>query len=491
MSKLISKQHTNDGGYHIKRLVNEANEKLKQIGRQGKRATIVAKKSSLSLQFTFKDGKGRPQKNVGLGGIPVSADGIREAENIARLVTAQLVAGRFDWDWFNELIGKDASEQSKQLTCKEMVEQYKKHHFREKKNSKTPKCSWLNRYGNIEKVIGELEKPITLPLIRQIISLSDNNSESRKNSLNGLATLLKHFNNTDYKEVIKEYKTNNKIKRKTRNVPNDKKIAETYFGGFTPHLKCPKKNYNNFPQWQFLYGLLATYGLRIHEAWNIANWDKPVTLKNEDWVTIDIDDDSSIEVQRNGNDLIVPAILDPNNKGYILCIKDDTKTGHRVAFTLYPEGHNWIKEFNLLKELNLPDITDPLGKVGKDETAYKCSHATCKWFNRRKYGFTPHDLRHAWNHRGHQLGYNHKALADSLGHSITMNTTGYLHHMSDNVKFQGIKNAIKKDNEKRSRVEQLEEENKALKAQLEAVNKENERLKIELEMYKVIRESKN
>lgn len=56
MSKLVSKQHTNDGGYHIKRLVNEANERLKQIGKQGKRATIVAKKSSLSLQFTFKDG---------------------------------------------------------------------------------------------------------------------------------------------------------------------------------------------------------------------------------------------------------------------------------------------------------------------------------------------------------------------------------------------------------------------------------------------------
>jgi|GEM_PF-3585464 len=123
MTELVSKQHTNDGGYHIKRLVDEANGRLKQIGRQGKRATIVAKKSSLSLQFTFKDGNGRAQKNPGLGGIPVNPDGILEAEKIAQMVTNQLVVNQFTWGWFNSLIGKDTSEQNKQLTCREMVEE--------------------------------------------------------------------------------------------------------------------------------------------------------------------------------------------------------------------------------------------------------------------------------------------------------------------------------------------------------------------------------
>ena len=96
MTKTTSEQLPNDGAYHIKRLVNEANARLKQIGKHGKRASIVAKKSSLSLQFTFKDGNGNPQKNVGLGGVSVSANGILEAERLAQMVTNQLTANQFN-----------------------------------------------------------------------------------------------------------------------------------------------------------------------------------------------------------------------------------------------------------------------------------------------------------------------------------------------------------------------------------------------------------
>jgi hypothetical protein len=31
--------------------------------------------------------------------------------------------------------------------------------------------------------------------------------------------------------------------------------------------------------------------LRVHEAWNIANWDKPVILHSGDWLEIETDDD--------------------------------------------------------------------------------------------------------------------------------------------------------------------------------------------------------
>ena len=490
MTKLVSKQHTNDGGYHVERLVKEANARLKQIGRQGKRATIVARKSSLTLQFTFKDGEGRPQKNVGLGAIPMSAKGILEAEKIAQLVTGQLVAGRFTWDWFNSLIGKPTSEQTKQLTCKEMVEQYKKHFFKQRGNNKSVKEDWFKRGKPIEENIGNEGKPLSLSLIKKIIETKANNSTARGTIINGLVELLKYFNNTDYKEIIKEYKANNNPKCKKRNVPSDDKITEVQRNGFTPNPRTNKRYLHRCPQWQFLYGLLATYGLRIHEAWNIANWDKPVTLQNGDWVAVDVDDDNKIEMQRDNGDLIIPAILDPSNKEYFLCIKDSTKTGYRIAAPLSPEGHNWIEEFNLLQPLNLPDIKNPLKKVGANETGTNSTTGTCRWFKRKEYGFRPHDLRHAYNHRGHQLGYNPKALADSLGHSIKMNNNNYLRHMSDEVKLEGMKNAIAKEQNKRSRVEKLENELKALKAQLEAKDNEIELLKTKLKMYEAIEESK-
>ena len=489
MNKLISEQLPNDGGYPIKRLVNEANDRLKQMGRQGKRATIVAKKTSLTLQFTFKDGEGRPQKNVGLGAISLSANGILEAEKIAQMVTNQLVANQFTWDWFHSLIGKDTSEQNKQLTCREMLEQYKEHYFKQRKGNKNPTGSWYKECQALENTLGHLDKSISLALVRSVVESKDNDSIARKQTLNGMASFLKYFKNSDYKNVIKEYKASNNPKAKKRNVPSNKRIVEVFQNGFIPATTGSNKYNYRYSQWQFLYGLLATYGLRIHEAWNIANWDKPVTLKNGDWITVDVDDGDSIELERQANDLIIPAILDLNNKRRILCVKHDTKTGYRMAMPISPEGHNWIEEFNLLQPLNLPDIENPLERAGKNQSAFRCSKGATYWFRTHKYGFTPHDLRHAYNHRGHNSGYNPKALADSLGHSITMNNTDYLRHMSDSVKLEGMRDAIQKEQNKRSENELLRAENQALKSQLEAAKNKIELLETKLQLNNTYKQS--
>ena len=489
MTKLVSEQLPNHGRFRIKRLVGEVNDRLNQIGKRGKRAKLVAKTTSLSLQFTFHDGNGNSQKNVGLGAIPLSPNGILEAEKIAQLVTAQLSANDFTWDWYNKLIGKPTSEQTKQLTCREMVDQFKPHYFRQRKNDKSPQQSWYLRARGIEKILGNSNKPLSTTLIREIIELTENNSRNREYAIQGLIEFLKYFDITDYKKVIKEYQKHNKIKAKKRNVPSDKRIIEVHQNGFIPNLCSNKKNLYRYSQWQFLYGLLATYGLRVHEAWHIANWDEPVTLKNGDWVAVDIDDEAEESKQYSGEDLIVPPILDPNNKEYILCIKHATKTGYRMAMPLSPEGHNWIEEFNLLQPLNLPDIKNSLERTGKGEGSYRCTNAVCGWFYRRKYGFTPHDLRHAYNHRGHRQGVNIDVLCQSLGHSFTVNTTIYRNSKSDQVKLGDMLDTINKNGKTISEVEELKVELIALKAQLEAANNENELLKIKLQLNQTLKGS--
>ena len=475
MKKLISEQLPNDGGWHVDRLVGKANERLNQIGKRGKRAKIVAKKNSLSLQFSFKDGNGNPQKNVGLGGISVSPRGIEEAEGIAQLVTGQLVAGVFTWDWFNGLIGKDTSEKTKVLTCKEMVEQYKKHYFKQRKDNKTAKQGWYASCMHLERTIGDLSRTLSLSLIRQTVDCTENNTATRAKLLNGLVGFLKYFDINDYKSVVKEYKENNNPKPKSRNVPTDKRIVEVQKNGFEPGRRCNKIYFYRFPQWQFLYGLLATYGLRVHEAWSIANWDKPVTLKDNDWIIVDDLKNNEIEQQHEGEEKIIPAILDPNNKEYILCIKHETKTGYRMAMPISPEGRDWVEEFNLLQPLNLPDTKNPLKKRGIAEGIYNCTAQVSRWFKRREYGFTPHDLRHAYTIRGHVLDYNPKALADSAGHSMLMSTTTYTKHMKLGTKYENLVNANNKKREKDSEVE-------LLKTEIEALTNENAILKREVEL---------
>lgn len=489
---LPSEQIPNDGGYHLPRLVKEANDRLKAIGKHGKRATIkvTAKfNKPISAQFSLPD---IGQKQYGLD-LPLNRNNLVKAEEYCTLITSQLIAGTFTDDWFNKLIGKEHKNEAKNneivLTCQQMLEQYKEHYFKQRKDNKTPNHTWNACYRYIELVLSQYDLPLTLKIIREIVDRTKNNTVNRKYHLNGLASLLKHFDNTEFKEVIKRYKSENNPKSRAKHIPNDNEIINVYEYGFKIHPSCRKDRRSSYEQWQFLYGLLATYGLRVHELWNIKNWSHPAILKDGDWLAIDSDnsdldnedDDSKFAWQQyRGQKITIPAILDPTNKTHLLAIGHKTKTGYRVAFPLSPNGHNWVKEFDLIQPFNLPDIKNPLSYKGhKGDSCFVCTGSASKWFNKKKYGFTPHALRHAYNIRGHKLGVNQKVLCDSLGHGLQMNSSTYLKHEGDNSKLEGILQEVNKDRVKRNEVEILRAEIKQLKL-------ENERLRTELSMLKVI-----
>jgi integrase len=69
-------------------------------------------------------------------------------------------------------------------------------------------------------------------------------------------------------------------------------------------------------------------------------------------------------------------------------------------------------------------------------------------FRHRKFGFTPHDLRHAYNHRGRVLGIPSNILAMTLGHSETENMTTYAKHMALETKREALESAIGKPRNK-------------------------------------------
>ncbi len=77
--QLASEQKPNDGGWHNDRLIREANHRLNQKGKRGKRAKIKRSGKNLALQFSF-NGK-QHQKGIN---ITVSPKGINEAEGLAK-----------------------------------------------------------------------------------------------------------------------------------------------------------------------------------------------------------------------------------------------------------------------------------------------------------------------------------------------------------------------------------------------------------------------
>jgi integrase len=249
-----------------------------------------------------------------------------------------------------------------------------------------------------------------------------------------VADLYEHF-----KKILESYKATGKHKTGAKDVPSDKKIKEVYYNEFKPTGKKETKSWIKREKWQWLYGLLATYGLRIHEAWNIANWDKPVISKGGQWVDTENDEMQWIE----GNDIVIPAFNDPTNTDHVLAIKHTTKTGYRQAYPLSPKGENWVTEFNLLGAMKLPELKNPLKRGGKNqEGGYRCSNETCFKFKNKNLGFTPHCLRHAFNHRGRLLGISTAALAVNLGHGEETNSTTYAKHMAVATKKALLENEL-------------------------------------------------
>ncbi|MGF1542422.1 MAG: hypothetical protein ACFCU5_18600 [Pleurocapsa sp.] len=478
--QLISEQLPNDGSHQPSTYLKKANERLKEAGKHGKTATIKVSGKNLALQFSFE---GQRQKGINQ---PFTIEGVKEAERLARIVSAQLEANQFTWDWFNGLLGKPVkqAEAEKQLTCDEMLKVYKAHYFKEKANLKSVKNSWYQMYRNIEGLLADNKQAISREIVRQVVESTSNNTAVRGRTLNGLESFLSYFDIDDYEKIINKYREGNNPKRKKRNVPSDKRIIHIYNTGFHIIPRTPEKYYYRPAQWQFLYGLLATYGLRIHEAWNIKNWDTPVTLKNGDWVSMIDAEDNEVEILYEGNRITIPGILDPKNKDKILCIGHETKTGYRMAIPLSPDGHDWIEEFDLIQPLNLPDLKNPLSPNGDSESSRSCATQTCRWFRARKYGFTPHDLRHAYNHRGHNQGVSLSTLCQSLGHLPETNTSTYFDTMSDDTKLKGMLSTLAQVSEKKSSLEI------ALK-RIEELETENSLLKTKLKMYEAIVESKS
>jgi integrase len=477
MIELVSEELPNDGGFQLHKLLKATNERLGKLGKHGKRAKLKHSGGSISLQFNFK---GQQQRGCGCS---FTKDGIKEAEKIAELVTTQLSANNFTWEWFNALIGKKIeSEKEQKYICKNLIEEYKGYWFKENKKLKKPDSAWYLRFRYIEIVMSQSEEILSSEIVKEIISKTENGTRARTWLLQGLTHLLHYFDLVDYDRLIESYRVRNKPILKKRNVPSDERIKIVFRDGFIPHPRVGKKIVYRYNQWQFLYGLLATYGLRIHEAWNVANWDKPAILNRGDWLAIEenLTGDEDKYKQYAGEKLLIPAILDPTNTDKILCIKHNTKTGYRMAIPISPRGENWIEEFNLIQPFNIPDLKNPLDTYG-GYGAYICSARTCRWFLRHNYGFTPHDLRHAYNHRGHELGYNPTLLSKSLGHSLEMNSTTYLKTMADSRSLDMMKEAIVKEQEKQSELERLRAENEYLK-------QENEKLKTENQLYQSLLE---
>lgn len=132
------------------------------------------------------------------------------------------------------------------------------------------------------------------------------------------------------------------------------------------------------PAWRWVYGAIATYGLRPHEALR-----------------------ADIERQRSGDQKF--------------WVPEGTKTGARRVWPLYPE---WYYDFGL-QRCQIPpiDLNRPNPNVGHSATEYFSRTAKMPW--------NLYAMRHAWARRAFYEGLEDTAAAKMMGHSLELHQTIY------------------------------------------------------------------
>lgn len=327
--------------------------------------TIEQNGGKLTLRGTLPqktgDGGKPKQQRIPLN-ITATPDGIEQAESEAHAIRRDLNANRFDWGKFI----KPEPEPERPNLIRDWVEAFKTDYFQRREENQKSKTTWYGDYHQVFKHLPENQK-LTEDNLRRVILTTAPDTKNRKRYCNILGALARFAGlNVNFRILSGKYSPK---KVTPRDIPTDADIIAW-------HQKL--KN----PAWQWVYGIIATYGLRNHEVFRL-----------------------DYNQLRDGSEVL--TIL-------------DGKTGGRRVWPIYPE---WVGLFKvtevILPEANL-NRTD--AQLGNNVTHY---------FSRHKLPFGAYDLRHAWAIRSLEFGLDISLAAQQMGHSLKIHSETYHHWISD------------------------------------------------------------
>lgn len=397
--------------------------------------------SAVGLQGTFpckegdvgKNGSPNKQYTISLGTMANDA-GVKTATAKARELDWQLTTKTFQWT--PELLGKQAqkvvvSEEKPVKLISELIKEYEKEFWKtHDKNSRQGKHNWKSEYLRYLKKLPQ-DVPLSNTALEEALKKTDSNTSARHRLVWQLRKFC-HFCGFNETKIIDSYATKSP-KCKSRNIPSDNEIVAS-FHKIGESLSWRAKKISTQPeQWQWVYGMLATYGLRPHELF-----------------AVDLE-----------------AFINPSNIHHLVTLKPEltegTKTGERNC-PIPPLHPEWVKLFDL-KNVKMPLVANDI---------FTRTNMIGRKFLRDKIGFTPYDLRHAYAIRGHKSRIPIRAMADYMGHTVKEHTETYQSHMSKDTNIEIYKEvilekqAITKD-EIKAENECLKAENAALKAEVESL----------------------
>lgn len=222
--------------------------------------------------------------------------------------------------------------------------------------------TWRGDYAKVLKHLPQNE-PVTPHALSTLLKNWPPNTRSRHRAAHA-AKYLARFAQITWEpgELKGRYKA---VRVDASKLPTDGQVQQLFFTIRNPY-------------WRSFYGVMAAYGTRPHEALRL---DYGQFLKTD---------------------------------GRIL-VPENTKTGSRVVFPLYPE---WFDLFEL-REAARP-------KVSLTRTNSQLGHSATEYFSDTvKLPFNLYALRHLYAYRLYQFGYPDSVAALMMGHSEQVHNTIY------------------------------------------------------------------
>lgn len=336
-------------------LIANSNERLR-LANLGLVIIRRGKKLSLRGMFPPRSGEGRKLQQILSLDIYANVAGLKRAENEAKKIAGLLACKEFSWADY----AKKEKEKPQEKSCGDWIAELEADYFAKRSQNPKTRTTWDHYMGYLGRLPKDL--PLSEEILLKTITDIPADKRSRQYCCTAIGLLVK-FAGLDFD--VSPYKGNYSTSAlNPRDLPSDQEIAEWY------------RRIKN-PGWQYAFGLMATYGLRNHEVFNL--------------------DLQSLQKS--------PGVLTVLGG----------KTGPRLVWPYYPE---WWEKWELWRVDLLPTVT---GKSNSDLG----SRVTLAL---KREGFrNPYNLRHAWAVRTLAFGLDVSFAADQMGHSVQVHSTIYHH----------------------------------------------------------------
>ncbi len=380
-------------------VIQEINSFNDKFATQGSKLRIEKRGEKLNIRGSLPSKEDKNNFKIQRISLGLKADisGLEEAKKKLQLINLQLELNQFDW--INWIVNPNKNEIKNNFEFPNRLKQFEEFFFKENKSdylSSTRKTTWRSSYKPYMKRVlniynyndsRDLEK-----IFQKTLESYKEGSRSRKQCATSLSVLAKFLEiklPENWKLKSKGYGLN---KAGFRDLPTDEMIEILW-------EKIPNNS------WKFVFGLMATYGLRNHEVFFC--------------------DLSSLT---NYGDKIIRVL-------------PTTKTGEHQVWPFHPE---WVEKFELSKLGENPKLLPNINKDLKTTTLQNIGKKITDQFKRYSLQIKPYDLRHAWAVRTIFYDLPDTVAARMMGHSVSLHTQTYHHWITKRDQQQAVNNALLK-----------------------------------------------